>query len=148
VAETVRRQFCTPSQLTDEPRHGPRKGSAHLRRAIEEISAGAWSAPEARAATLLRRAGVAPFEQNAPILLPNGRQFIADFLWRALRAVLEIDSYAHHGLPADADGTSARHLFLETLDFSVVTAARGSSSTIRSVSSVRSTRGWPPAQRT
>lgn len=120
VAETVRKGLCTPEELTDQLTCGPRKGSAHLRQAIDEISAGAWSAPEASAATLLRRAGVPPFEQNAPILLPDGRVFIADFLWRELRAILEIDSYAHHSLPADADGTSARHLILETLDFSVV----------------------------
>ena len=120
VAESVRKRLCTSEQLADELPHCPRRGSAHLRQAIEEISAGAWSAPEARAATLLRRASVPAFEQNAPILLPDGRRFIADFLWRDLRAILEIDSYAHHGLPADADGTSARHLVLETLDFSVV----------------------------
>ncbi len=120
VAETVRKGWCTPEELADQLAHGPRKGSAHLRQAIDEITAGAWSAPEARAATLLRRAGVPPFEQNARVPLPNGRHFVADFLWRELRAILEIDSYAHHSLPGDADGTSARHLILETIDFSVV----------------------------
>ena len=45
-------------ELEAELRHGPQRGSAHLRQAIEETRGGAWSAPEARAATLLRRGGL------------------------------------------------------------------------------------------
>jgi very-short-patch-repair endonuclease len=45
---------------------------------------------------------------------------IVDFLWRDLRAVLEIDSDAHHALAGDADRTSDRHLLLSTDDYSVV----------------------------
>lgn len=120
VTETVRRKMCTVDELAAELDAGPRNGSAHLRAAIEEAAGGAWSAPEARAARVLRAAHVPPFEQNARIDLPGGRWLIVDFLWRGLRAVLEIDSDEHHGLPGDADETSDRHLVLETLGFSVV----------------------------
>jgi hypothetical protein len=120
VAETVRRGLCRVDELTAELEAGPRRGSAHLRRAVAEVSGGAWSAPEARVATLLRRAGVPPFEQNARIDLPNGRFVIVDFLWRPLRAVLEIDSVAHHFAPPALDGTMQRALALETLGYSVV----------------------------
>lgn len=41
-----------------------------------------------------------------------------DFVWRALRAVLEIDSDTHHALAGDADRTSHRHLWLETDGYS------------------------------
>jgi very-short-patch-repair endonuclease len=41
-------------------------------------------------------------------------------LWRALRAVLEIDSDEHHGDPADRDRTDARHVKLQSLGLSVV----------------------------
>jgi hypothetical protein len=120
VAEVVRRQRCTIDELVAELEAGRRNGSAHLRTAIEEVAAGAWSAPEARAARLLRAAGVAPFEQNARIDLPDGRWLYVDFLWRTLRAVLEIDSDEYHSLPADADATDERDIGLETVGFSVV----------------------------
>lgn len=120
VAEVVRRGRCDTAELTDELTSRPRRGSAHFRQALAEIGVGAWSAPEARAATLLRRAHVPTFEQNAVIDLPGGRRFVADFLWRRLRAVLEIDSVEHHVAPADLDATMARHLLLETLGYSVI----------------------------
>lgn len=120
VTEVVRRNLCTADGLAIELAHGPRRNSAFLRQAIEEASAGAWSAPEARAASALRLAGVPQFEQNARIDLPDGRWLYVDFLWRELRAVLEIDSLEHHSLPPDADNTSDRHLVLETIGYSVV----------------------------
>lgn len=120
VAEVVRREHCTVDELVAELASGRRNGSGHLRQAIEEIAGGAWSAPEARAARLLRAARVPPFEQNVRIDLPNGKWFYVDFLWKALRAVLEIDSDEHHSLPADADATDEKDIMLETLGFSVV----------------------------
>ncbi|PZS20023.1 MAG: hypothetical protein DLM57_02585 [Pseudonocardiales bacterium] len=120
VSEAVRRNLCTPDELADELECGPRNGSAHLRDTLDEVTAGAWSAPEARAARVLRRAGVPPFEQNARIDLPGGRYLVVDFLWRRLRAVLEIDSIAYHSDPPDRDATDERHLVLETLGYSVI----------------------------
>lgn len=120
VTESVRRGVCDVADLALELRLGPQRGSAHLRQAIIEAGGGAWSAPEAKAATLLHAGGIPPFEQNARIDLPDGRWFVADFLWRDLRAILEIDSDAHHSLAGDADATSDRHLVLETLGYSVV----------------------------
>jgi very-short-patch-repair endonuclease len=120
VTEAVRRELCTTQELTLELCAGPRRGSSHLRRAIAEADGGAWSAPEAEAATLLRRGGVPPFRQNVRVRLPGGRHLIVDFLWDDLRAVLEIDSRQHHSLPDDRDATDDRHLALETLGYSVV----------------------------
>lgn len=45
---------------------------------------------------------------------------MADFLWRRLRAVLEIDSREYHFEAADWQRTMQRHLELTTLGFSVV----------------------------
>jgi hypothetical protein len=120
VAEAIRSGRCGVDELRNELDCGPRPGSAHLRVAIADMATGAWSAPEARAARLLRRAGVPPFEQNVRIRLPGGRTVIVDFLWRELRAVLEIDSIEHHFAPADLDATMDRHLLLETLGLSVI----------------------------
>lgn len=120
VAQAVRARLCSLDDLATELTEGPRRGSAHLRQAIAEVGDGAWSAPEARAAALLRRGGVPAFEQNARIDLPGGSYRIVDFLWRDLRAVLEIDSAEHHLDPADWRSTMDRHLTLETLGYSVI----------------------------
>lgn len=119
VSQAVRGRVCTLSELWSQYEDGPRRNSAALRTALTDLDRGAWSAPEARAAAILRRAGVPAFEQNARIDLPGGRYLIVDFLWRALRAVLEIDSDAHHRDPVDRDRTDERHLALETLGFTV-----------------------------
>jgi very-short-patch-repair endonuclease len=120
IAEIVRKELCSVAELSAELQSGPRNWSAHLRDAVEEIGGGAWSAPEARAAALMRVARITGFQPNAAIRLPGGRTVIVDFLWRRLRAVLEIDSVEHHGAPADDDYTSDRHLLLETAGYSVV----------------------------
>jgi len=63
---------------------------------------------------------VPPFEQNARVDLPGGRFVVVDFLWRGLRAILEVDSREHHGSPPDADATAERHIALETPGYSVI----------------------------
>jgi hypothetical protein len=121
VADAVRLKLCTIDELAAELRHCPRRGSAFLREAIDEVGGGAWSAPEARAATMMRRAGFPRFTQNATLILPDGTTYIADFLWEELRAILEIDSDAHHTLAGgDGDHTGDRHIDLETFGYSVV----------------------------
>lgn len=120
VAEVVRRRLCSIDDIAAELAAGPRNGSAQLRLAVEDVGGGSWSAPEARAARLLRSAGLGGFEQNARIDLADGTYCIVDFLWRRLRAVLEIDSDTHHALAGDADYTGGRHLRLEADGYSVV----------------------------
>jgi hypothetical protein len=120
VAWSVREQWCSIAELKGELDAGPRNGSALFRQALQEVDAGAASAPEAEAARILRAAGVAPFEQNSVIRLPNGSSYVADLLWRALRAILEIDSVEYHLNPADWRRTMDRHLALSTLGYSVV----------------------------
>jgi very-short-patch-repair endonuclease len=120
VAQAVRARLCTVDEVRIELLAGPRRGSALLRTALTEVGGGAWSAPEARAARLLRAAGLGPFEQNARIELPTGGYVIVDFLWRELDAILEIDSVEHHLDPVQWRATMDRHLALETLGFAVV----------------------------
>lgn len=120
VAQAVRAGLCDLAELRAELDSGPRQRSAHLRTALADVEAGAWSAPEARAARILRTADVPPFEQNARIDLPDGGYFVADILWRALRAIMEIDSDEHHGEPVTRDATDRRHIALSTLGYSVV----------------------------
>ena len=121
VSQAVRAGLCTLDELAAELSTGPRQHSRNLRIAIADLDAGAWSAPEARAAAILRRSNVPPFEQNARIDLSDGTYVVVDFLWRSLRAVLEIDSDEHHWFdPADRDSTSRRQSKLATGGYSVM----------------------------
>jgi hypothetical protein len=120
VARVVRDGHCTLDELGAELEAAPRRGSKHLRQALEEVGWGAASAPEAQAARLLRNAGITGFRQNVAIALPGGGRYEADLLWPALRAVLEIDSMEYHLGPAEWRGTMDRHLVLETLGYSVI----------------------------
>lgn len=126
VAQAVRARLCSVDELVADLASGPIKGSRNLRRAIADVGVGAWSAPEARAATILRRARVPEFEQNARIDLPDGTHVIVDLLWRELRAVLEIDSDEHHyDHPADRDATARRHSTLQTYRYTVMSRRPG-----------------------
>lgn len=121
VSQAVRAGLCSLDDLAAELHTGPRQHSRNLRIAIADLDAGAWSAPEARAAAILRRSEVPPFEQNARIDLPDGTYVVVDFLWRALRAVLEIDSDEHHWLdPTSRDSTSRRQSKLATGGYTVM----------------------------
>jgi very-short-patch-repair endonuclease len=146
VADVVRRDLCDVRELERELARAGRRGSALLRQAVAEVSLGAWSAPEASVAALLRRHRVRGFAQNVRIDLPGG-WFVVDFLWRELNAVLEIDSVAHHFSPPDLDATMRRHLQLETLGFSVI---HRSPASIRAAPDqfVDDVRAWLAARRT
>jgi len=120
VTEGVRTGLCSVDELRLELRSGPRRYSKPLREAIEDVDDGAWSAPEARAGRLLRQANAPAFEQNARIQL-GSRTYFADFLWRELMAIVEIDSVEHHDLlPSARDDTDDRHAVLERYGYSVL----------------------------
>ena len=120
VARVIQDGHCTMDELTAEYESGPRRGSAHLRTALEEIGRGAASAPEARAARILRSAGIGGFEQNARIDLPGGGHRYLDFYWPVLRAALEIDSVEYHFAREQYVATLDRHLQLTALGISVI----------------------------
>ncbi|HEV7203952.1 MAG TPA: hypothetical protein VGN18_05040 [Jatrophihabitans sp.] len=120
VARVVQDGGCRLDELAGELEAGPRRGSAFLRQALAEVGWGAASAPEAEAATILRRAGLTGFEQNATLVLPDGSTRVVDFYWPGLRACLEIDSVEWHFDQRDWAGTWDRHLDLTTFGYSVI----------------------------
>jgi hypothetical protein len=120
VARAVQQRRCTVEEIGAELEAGPRNGSALLRRALEEVGWGAESAPEARAARILRRHGFEGFVQNAEIRLADGRTRRLDFYWPRLRAALEIDGAEYHLGALSWRATLDRHLELTTLGISVV----------------------------
>ena len=110
VTSAVQRDICQIEDLLAEVHAGPRNGSAHLRRAVEDAIGGARSVAEAEAIDVLTKAPVPEFEANVPIIDQHGRLLaVADMLWRALRAVAEIDSREFHFNEADWKRTMTRH---------------------------------------
>jgi hypothetical protein len=103
VTFAVQRGLCTPEELSDALVRAARRGSARLRRPLEDVRDGAGSVSEALAADRLRAVDVPAFALNVPILDAQGRLVaVADFLWRELRAVLVIDREANDGPPQPA----------------------------------------------
>jgi hypothetical protein len=113
VTGAVQRRRCTVDDLVAELDHVPRNNSANLRRAVDDVRGGARSVAEAEAIDVLRRSPVPAFEANVPIVTAAGMLIaVADCLWRALRAVLEIDSREFHFREEDWQRTMARHSLL------------------------------------
>ena len=107
------------ADLATELESGPRRGSRLFREALRDTAYGAHSVPEAKAGRLLRSAGLTGFEQNAEIVL-RGRRFVADFVWRELRAALEIDSTEYHLSPRDHRTTLERDQLLQAGGYAVL----------------------------
>lgn len=96
---------------------GPRRGSAALRRATDDVADGARSAPEAEAADLLagavRRRALPPFLLNPDVYL-HGEFLMTPDLWLVGTGVgAELDSRRHHGSQWSLDATLARHAAAE-----------------------------------
>jgi very-short-patch-repair endonuclease len=119
VAESIQQGHCELADLQLELDRGGRNGSAHFRKALDEVACGARSGPEAEAGTVLREAGLLGFRQNAELTV-EGRRFVADFLWEDLMAILEIDSEEFHFRREDWLATMRRHATLEAAGYSVI----------------------------
>ncbi len=110
VSAAVQRRHCAVPDLLAEYSAGPRNNSRLLRIALADLLDGARSAAEAAAVRKLGRGGVPAFEVNVSIVDAAGRLLrVVDLFWRALRAVIEIDSRAFHFSEADWQATLARH---------------------------------------
>jgi hypothetical protein len=110
VTSAVQRKLCTPEDLQGELDAGPQNGSAHLRRAIEDVFGGVESISEAELADLLQAGGLPRPEFNVPIVDSRGIIHAnADALWRSLRAGLEVDSKRYHFEEDTWFGTMKRH---------------------------------------
>jgi hypothetical protein len=120
LTAAVQRELTTPNELAQEYAFSPRNGSYFLRRAVNDVLNGARSVAEADAVDALIDGQVPAFEMNVPMCDAGGRvRYVVDVLWRSLRAVLEIDSRAHHSSEADWLATMRRHNALTSAGFVV-----------------------------
>lgn len=108
VCESVQRQLTTPERLSEQLRQARRNGSGHLRTAVDDVTAGCWSAPECELRDLIRTSHVLP-EPNWNTPLPGLPQIIPDGWWREARLVAEVDSDEYHGYGVAPEQTQQRH---------------------------------------
>lgn len=112
VADAVQLGRCTVSELADELRTGPIKGSATLRSVLAEVADGIRSTAEGDLRDLIKTA-------RLPMPLFNPSLYVADtFLakpdawWPEAGVAAEVDSRAFHLSPADWDRTRRRHTLM------------------------------------
>ena len=72
-------------------------GNRQRHRALQDLSAGAYSAAERRLQSILRRASITGWTGDQRIDLGPGRVVRADVLFRRERLVIEVDGYQAHG---------------------------------------------------
>lgn len=108
VAESVQRRMCSIEHLAEELEHGPKQGSALLRRALAEVAGGVRSAAEGQLHALIKRSGL-PMPMFNPRLFV-GRAFLAvpDCWWPEVGVAAEVDSRAWHLSPRGWENTLAR----------------------------------------
>ena len=109
VASAIQQGKCTVGQLAAELEAGPRKGSALLRAALEDVIAGADSTAEAELIALIKASGLPEPMYNPRLYI--GSEFLAkpDVWWPTAGVVAEVDSREWHVSPADWARTVARH---------------------------------------
>lgn len=109
VAEAVQRRFCTPAELADELDAGSKRGTALVRRELQDIRGGARSVPEVHAMRVVRSSGLPEPRWNVPLFDDCGLLIgVPDAWWSEVGLAWEIDSLAYHLEPADYDRTLRR----------------------------------------
>lgn len=108
VCESVQRRLTTPARLAAELAAAPPNGTRLARRAVDDVMAGCWSAPECEVRDLVRRSRVLPEPRwNTP--LPGLSAVVPDGWWDEARLVLEVDSAEHHDFGTGPEQTKRRH---------------------------------------
>ena len=109
VADAVQLGRCTVSQLTEELKNGPIRGSATFRSVLAEVADGIRSTAEGDLRDLIRTARL-PMPLFNPSLY-DGDTFLGkpDAWWPDAGVAAEADSRAWHLSPEDWDRTRRRH---------------------------------------
>jgi hypothetical protein len=125
VADAVQRGLCPLDRLTEELTAGPVRGSALLRQALAEVTAGARSVAEGDFLLLIKRARLPEPMLNARLFA--GETFIAapDCWWPRAGLAAEVDSQEWHLSPGDWARTLARHRRMTSYGITVLHVTPG-----------------------
>lgn len=109
VADAVQQGACTVDQLTAELLAGPKQGSAALRVALADVTAGIASVAESDFRALIKAGGLPEPLSNPRLFV--GSEFLAkpDAWWPDAGVAAEVDSREWHLSSADWARTMARH---------------------------------------
>jgi hypothetical protein len=115
VAEAVQLGRCTISQLAEELRNGPVKGSAMFRSVLAEVAGGIRSTAEGDLRDLIRTARLPMPLFNPSLYL--GDTFLAkpDAWWPDAGVAAEVDSREWHLSPDHWDRTRRRHTLMAAI---------------------------------
>jgi hypothetical protein len=115
VAEAVQLGRCTISQLAEELRNGPVKGSAMFRSVLAEVADGIRSTAESDLRDLIRTARLPMPLFNPSLYL--GDTFLAkpDAWWPDAGVATEVDSREWHLSPDHWDRTRRRHTLMAAI---------------------------------
>ena len=100
---------CGVDELRAEVEAGSRHGTALTRRAVQDAERGAWSAPEAEVADVVRAARLPRFLLNPSLLVHGAVVGTPDGWFPGLGLGWEVESRRHHAADEDFDATLARH---------------------------------------
>lgn len=108
LAMTAQRRLATPAALAAAAQRLPRnKRKAVVLETVQEIAAGAMSAPEINFAKLCRRFGLPEPTRQVKRHRPDGVAYL-DVRWASLGVVVEVDGI-HHGDPRYVVADLLRH---------------------------------------
>jgi hypothetical protein len=100
---------CHIDEVQAELDAGSRRGTALIRRAVRDAEAGAWSAPEAEVADVVRAARLPPCLLNPSLLVDGDFVGQPDGWFPGLGLGWEVESRRHHAEDESFDATLARH---------------------------------------
>ena len=109
VADAIQQRRCTLDLLQEELTHGPRRGSAWLRRSLTEVTGGIRSGAEGDFADLIRRCRLPTPMFNARLYAGGIFIAVVDAWWPEAGVVGEVDSRAWHLSPDHWERTMQRH---------------------------------------
>lgn len=125
TADAVQRELTTLAGLVEAFDKAPRRGSAHMRRAIEDLRAGVRSAPEAEFRDLARACPDLPEPQwNVTLALADGTILgCVDGYIHEAALVHEVDSDEHHGYAEKREATERRRSRLTSYGLTVLSSS-------------------------
>ncbi|WP_166349084.1 type IV toxin-antitoxin system AbiEi family antitoxin domain-containing protein [Phytoactinopolyspora limicola] len=119
TCEAIQRGLTTVDALADELEHGPRRGSALARRAVDDVSAGCRSAPECELRDLIASSEILPTPTyNGP--LPGLPNLVPDAYFSIRRLIVEVDSVEWHRFGDMYEKTEQRRALLASHGWLVI----------------------------
>ena len=112
ATECLRKGYVATEDLRGvRPKLARKAPSSVVRRVLRQLLDRPWSVAEREIHALFRRHRVSGWKANERLWI-DGNAVFPDLWFKKENVVVEIDSYAFHGRPADYEATARRHALL------------------------------------